>query len=43
MVKDISMEEQQFVKIAKALTKNVKLLILGKLTVSLSVDDSKVF
>jgi putative multiple sugar transport system ATP-binding protein len=41
MVKDISVGKQQLVEIAKALAKNVKLLILDEPTASLNEADSK--
>jgi putative multiple sugar transport system ATP-binding protein len=40
-VKDISVGKQQLVEIAKALSKNVKLLILDEPTASLNADDSE--
>ena len=40
-VKDISVGKQQLVEIAKALSKNVKLLILDEPTASLNEDDSE--
>lgn len=41
LIKDISVGKQQLVEIAKALAKNVKLLILDEPTASLNEDDSK--
>lgn len=41
LVKDISVGKQQLVEIAKALAKNVKLLILDEPTASLNENDSK--
>ena len=41
LIKDISVGKQQLVEIAKALAKNVKLLILDEPTASLNEDDSQ--
>lgn len=41
LVKDISIGKQQLVEIAKALSKNVKLLVLDEPTASLNEDDSE--
>ncbi len=41
LIKDIGVGKQQLVEIAKALAKNVKLLILDEPTASLNEDDSK--
>ena len=41
LVKDISVGKQQLVEIAKALSKNVKLLVLDEPTASLNEDDSE--
>ena len=41
LIKDISIGKQQLVEIAKALAKNVKLLILDEPTASLNEDDSQ--
>ena len=41
LIKDISVGKQQLVEIAKALAKNVKLLILDEPTASLNESDSE--